>query len=820
MSGRRGAAPVLVALSLSLGLLGASTATSPAAAESRAADSAGSAPVGSASYGLPSAAIFVAGWGSDSNGGGINAPVRTLSRAVALAPSAGTVVLRAGSYNAASSVITKPVTIQNYPGEAVWLDGSTGVTGWVKDGAFWRHDGWSTRFDSSPTYTKGAPDSTSEHWQFLNAAHPMAAHPDQVWINDQAQAQVASLSQVGSGRFYLDASRSAIYVGSDPTGQRVVASNQQQALNIRAAGVVVRGIGIRRYAPSVWQLGAVTVEKPNATFENVVISEAATTGLSILSSGAQLRKVTVESAGMLGVHGRYADGLVMDGVLARRNNAEFFNIAPVSGGVKLSSSRGVNVTSSSFQDNYGPGFWEDQSVYNSVFRKSTFARNSGDGLFLEISSRVVVGDSLFVGNKLDGIKVNNTANVKIWNNTFVGNGRPLDLVQDTRRNTNPSDAAVDPRVPWPDPEMPWQLDSVTASNNVVGLSNFPANCLLCVEDYSHQETGEAMRVRSDGNVYVRASASAPTWAVVWSRGAGNPYVFTSLASFRSTVGQEARGREYIDSSALSTSGALASRIQDLESQIALPLPSDVAALIGQPSGSRRLGLWGGSSTVAHPPVVSAPAPASSPVLASDAFGRSTAGGWGSPDIGGSWSTPQLAARFAVAGGVGQVRLDAGDGVPAHLGAVSSSRTDLRMAFSIDQQAAGAGHYISFVGRSVGGRDYRSKVGITANGDVSVYLSRSSSGDTVLSTARLPFTYRAGDTLLVRSQVVGTSPTYLRTKVWKAGTTEPSGWTAVAEDQTSELQTKGSVGIEAYSSGSASGTRLTVYFDSLQVTAVP
>ena len=175
---------------------------------------------------------------------------------------------------------------------------------------------------------------------------------------------------------------------------------------------------------------------------------------------------------------------------------------------------------SKFSGNFGHGFWEDMSVYNSTFRSSNFTGNSADGLFLEISARVVVGDSLFAHNKDDGIKVNNTSNVKIWNNTFVGNGRPIDLVQDPRRNNSSSNQDVDSRVAWPDPEMPWQLDSVTVSNNVAGLSTSAANCLMCVEDYSYQESAEAMKIRVNGNVYNRASATSPTWLAIWSRGVG------------------------------------------------------------------------------------------------------------------------------------------------------------------------------------------------------------------------------------------------------------------------------------------------------------
>ena len=38
---------------------------------------------------------------------------------------------------------------------------------------------------------------------------------------------------------------------------------------------------------------------------------------------------------MLGIHGRFADNLTLDRVLATKNNDEHFNLAPVSGGVKL-----------------------------------------------------------------------------------------------------------------------------------------------------------------------------------------------------------------------------------------------------------------------------------------------------------------------------------------------------------------------------------------------------------------------------------------------------------------------------------------------------
>ncbi len=180
----------------------------------------------------------------------------------------------------------------------------------------------------------------------------------------------------------------------------------------------------------------------------------------------------------------------------------------------------MTVRDSSFSGNLGHGFWIDMSVYNTTYANTTFRDNAGTGLFLEISGRATVVDNLFSGNGEFGIKVNNTSDVKIWNNTFVGNGRPLNLVQDSRRNTNPNDPAVDPRVPWPDPAMPWTLGPVTVANNVVGNARASANCLLCVEDYSQQKTAEQMGITANSDVYHRPTASQPSWLVVWSRGPG------------------------------------------------------------------------------------------------------------------------------------------------------------------------------------------------------------------------------------------------------------------------------------------------------------
>lgn len=823
--------------------------------EPRPADTAGSAPIGTAVYPVPANGIFVSTTGSDSGRGTQADPVRTLKRALALVPAAGTIVLRGGTYNETVEVYTS-VTIQNYPGEEVWLDGSRTVTGWVKNGTRWRYSGWTTRFDHSPTYTRGAPEDDREGWRFVDpVAAPMAAHPDQVFINGVAQQQVKSLSAVVGPTFYLDESTSTLYLGSSPVGQRVDVSNLQYAINVRAASVTLRGFGIRRFAPSVWQMGAVTLERPEATVENVVIRDVATTGVSVLASDAMLHQVTVERAGMLGIHGHHADNSLFSSVRAAANNTERFNMAPVSGGAKVTVSRGVTLANSTFTGNRGPGFWEDMSVYDTLVRGSNFTNNLDSGLFLEISAKAVVGDSLFSGNATEGIKVNNTSNVKIWNNTFVGNGRPLNLVQDPRRNTNRNDPAADPRQPFPDPEMPWQLEDVQVSNNVVALSTERANCLLCVEDYSHLETAAAMRITVNGNLYHRATAQAPTWLVVWSRGAGDPSVFTSLAAFRSATGQESRGQETVGGTAVDSSGVLSAATVAKTSAIALPLPDDLAHQIVRPGGTKKLGAWLGHDEGVEPenPVCSAAEPpdqgpleatptasGSAPptatssgqptsgasslsngtVLARDMFSRVSTNGWGTAELGGPWSHPAAPAKFATADGLAVMRLEAGDGFSARLDDLSTSTADLRVAQSFDVAPGASGYFLQVLGRTTVRGDYRLKINIAPGAaSTGLWLVRVIDGqETVLSsTALTDVAFGPGDRINIRLQTTGTDLTAIKASVWKGSSAEPSRWSLTATDCAAGLQTPGGVGLYAYSPGGLNGGPTTIYTAALTVT---
>lgn len=553
---------------------------------------AGAAPVGSATYAIPTGAIFVSANATVPGSGSKANPFPSVQRAIEAARSGSTIVLRAGTYHETVTVPSdKRLTIQSYPGEAVWFDGSSTVANWIPSGTIWAASGWNHVFDSSPTYTRDSSDGTSAGWVWLNKDYPMAAHPDQVWIGSAAQHQVASRSQVKPGTFYYDTSARTLYLGSNPAGQSVTASSLSKAISVQSAGSVLRGFGVRKYAPSVPDMAAVTAWAGGTTIENVAFNDNATTGLSVGGTGVTLNKVTVARNGMLGLHGNHADKLKITGLLAVGNNTEHFNLGPVSGGAKITRSRGVSISNSSFLRNLSQGLWLDESVYDAHVVNSEAVGNAGSGILVEISSTVDIVNNVVTGNGRNGVDIDGVSNVNIWNNTLSENGnRNLNLVMGDRRASNRSTPGHDDRQAFPDPTMSWITQAITVSNNVIAGGG--GDCLLCVEDYSHQYSAAQLGIRADGNVYQPSAKTPPAWTVVWSKGPGNPAVYSSLGGFTTATGQESHGLSVAATgSALSTKNGTSPTLETAANSVARPLPSKFASLANQTTGSRHLGAW-------------------------------------------------------------------------------------------------------------------------------------------------------------------------------------------------------------------------------------
>jgi parallel beta-helix repeat protein len=568
MSSARRCSAIVLGFALLLPALSAAVATAPAASAAAART------------------WYVATSGSDSASGTLSRPLRRLRTAVDRAAAGDTIVLRRGSYHENVAVYTPNLTIRAMPGEQVWMEGARVVTGFRDTGSTWTRDNWHYNLDHSPTFTRGAPDGSPPGWQFVNPAYPMAAYPDQVWVGSTRLRQVASPAAVGRGTFAVDTAADKLVIGSDPAGGTVLASTLSKAISVRATGVRLIGFGVRRYAVSVPDHGAVTLERANTSMTRMKVVDNATSGLGVSADDIRITDSTFSRNGLIGIHGAHSYRLKMHGLTVQRNNLERFNQAPMAGGIKIGRSRGVSLRYSVVTQNYGTAVWWDESVYDSKVVNNRITWNTGHGVHVELSERSVVANNLVLKNADKGIQVVDSGAVRIYNNTLVGNHRPINIIQDKRTQEN-AQSGHDLRRPWPDPTVPWRVDDVTVRNNVVAYPREVANCMLCVEDGSHLRSAAQMGVRSQANVYVRPAG--PRWLVVWSSGEGNPATFTTLSAFRSTTNQETRG-VLTSSGVVSWRGRPSAMLLRWGRERATSLPSDIAAMIGVRTSIDRIGV--------------------------------------------------------------------------------------------------------------------------------------------------------------------------------------------------------------------------------------
>ena len=208
--------------------------------------------------------------------------------------------------------------------------------------------------------------------------------------------------------------------------------------------------------------------------------------------------------------------------------------------------------------------------------------------------------------------------------------------------------------------------------------------------------------------------------------------------------------------------------------------------------------------------VTVAAPVGAVTYARDAFGRNVATGLGTADQGGAWSLVQSAANYRVNGQEAEFIQPAGGAQRfAHLTGVSSTDTAVEVDIALPQRPVGGSSFNTVHLRRIGTEEYVARVIVAANGGVTAQLLRSG---TVLTNVVTSVNMASGDTIRVRGEATGTSPTTLNMKVWKLGSTEPSTWTTTTTDSTAVLQAPGHVGLGVYLGGAVTNTPFQSRFD--------
>lgn len=221
---------------------------------------------------------------------------------------------------------------------------------------------------------------------------------------------------------------------------------------------------------------------------------------------------------------------------------------------------------------------------------------------------------------------------------------------------------------------------------------------------------------------------------------------------------------------------------------------------------------GSTATVSHDVQVFAEV-----FLARDTFDRTVASGWGTADVGGSWSG---ATGFSVADGAGKISVGKSQTRRISLPDPQTNAFDMSLVFSADKVADGGGIHFNVVGHQDATGEYRAKLRISAAGAVTVNLATViGSTETLIAAKTLTgYTYTAGAKLNVRFLVEQptASRTDLKVKVWPVGSSEPTDWTTTASNTENTLQGAGSFGVGAYGTGTITNGPVTVSVDDLVV----
>lgn len=537
--------------------------------------------IGSSNYPIPSGAIFVdSARGSDSNPGTQSGPLKSVRAAAAKAASRSTIVLRGGIYHESVTVdANKTITIQAYPNEAVWFDGSTRLNTWTKSGTTWTYSGWTAEFSN----TMGDPNLRT----WMLDKNPMGADPDQVFVNGTALIQVGSKSSVTAGTFHVDDASNTITIGTDPTGKEVRASDLGQALQLAGPDSVVQGIGFRRYATGYERGATVWLIGQGGAVRNVAIVDNAAVGLKLSKGNKVVDRLTAERNGMLGVSGYMNDNSIIQNSIASNNNTQAFKDAPVAGGIKITASRTFTVKNVETRNNLGTGIWFDVSCYNMTIVNNVSSGNRKHQIEVEVSDRGIIANNVATGGE-SGIILFNSGNFKVFNNEVGGSTLfGIILSQDERRQASAGlyPYARDPRAPIPDPTVPWLTRNIVVSNNVFGNGGYFQFYAL---DKKTAIGVNSWNVTINGNLFNARLARTDPTMVAWGRGGDNVTLEryetpAALAAAKNTGWRNAQ-----ITSAKPLSAMAADKVAYVS--VAVALPTEVAAATGLAAGSRRLGV--------------------------------------------------------------------------------------------------------------------------------------------------------------------------------------------------------------------------------------
>ena len=461
------------------------------------------------------ATYYVATTGNDNNSGtSIDAPLKTIQKAMNKAVAGDTVLVRGGTYReqveaTVAGTATSPINVFAYPGEVPVIKGSDVVTGWTQHSStIWKKTAWP--YNSQQVFVDFDATQSKSLQQI--------GMPSQYYTTWEYNKPVGSgLASMAAGTFYYDPSTTTLYVwladGSDPNKHVMEASVRRRLFFMHQPYVHLRGLAFRHTNTSAFaQQGAAVELSSNSVIEACDIQFVDFAGLSMgyLQDRAQVHDCNISNNGNSGINAAGSTNFWVMNVTMNNNNNRNFNPLWHAGGFKGSSKAYGIIETSEVGYNNGSGIWFDYANSGQpVVIRNNYIHDNGpvdSAIFFEVSNNGLIYNNVLVNNRRRGIYLAASNNTQVYNNTIVGTADRAGIeVGGMPRGTA-------------------TLTNNSVYNNIVSHGTSPYD-LYVMPDNGTSITGN----RSNYNDYYRASGSI----ILWS---GSSYY--DLPSWRSATNQD------------------------------------------------------------------------------------------------------------------------------------------------------------------------------------------------------------------------------------------------------------------------------------------
>jgi parallel beta-helix repeat protein len=274
---------------------------------------------------------------------------------------------------------------------------------------------------------------------------PNCNMPGRLFIDDKPLSPVADKNALEPGKSYLDFDNNRIYFSDNPEGRKIEMAETVFAFTGKAKGVKIKNLIVEKY-DNLAQEGAINGRMgTNWAVENSELRWNSAVGIRV-GSGGRLENSNIHSNGQLGVSAG-GEGMLVKNNRIWGNNAYGFDDGWEGGGLKSANAKGLKVVANHVYGNLGAGLWCDINCDDVVFEDNVIERNSGPGIFYEISYNGVLRRNTLRRNGTSGfnafwnanIQIAASENVEVYQNTITVNadGGGIILI-DQGRTDDPS----------------------------------------------------------------------------------------------------------------------------------------------------------------------------------------------------------------------------------------------------------------------------------------------------------------------------------------------------------------------------------------------